>query len=245
MKVALVGLPTKNVGNQFPNAGVLLIAQYIRAGGHDVHVIDAVRYGLSVDSVAQRLKSLKPDLIGLSGIITAYHYFEPLALLLKKILPNTPVVLGGGITCVLDVIEKHTEIEYVIKGEGEHVMMSLIRLLETNQNLQDHDVPGLLVRAGDVFKHPSIEQEYPDISDSLYPAYELYDMDYYIESSTKNAYRFLEIYPEIKKRVGDGVKFFSVNITRGCPYKCTFCYRFVKKFRHPSIANAVGHLKMI
>lgn len=245
MKVVLVGLPTRNIGNKFPNIGVLTIAQYVRSQGHDVHVIDVVRYGYSVDDVLIKLKSLNPDIIGLSGIITSYYYFEPLAIKLKELLPNTPVVVGGGITCVIDMIEKYTEIDYAIKGEGEHVMLSLISLLEANHNVQDYDIAGLYVRKGHIFKHPSIEQEYPDLSNSLYPAYEFYDMDYYISSTTQNTYRFLKLYPEVREKVGEGVNFFSVAITRGCPYKCSFCFRFVKKFRHPTTANAVGHLKMI
>lgn len=245
MKFTLIALPIKSVGNQLPNLGAIAIAQKVRDLGHEVNLIDAIRYRLLNEDIVKEVDRIKPDLIGLSGIITSYYYFEPLVTILKKYFSKVPLVVGGGITCVTDLIEKYTEVDYLIKGEGEIAITELILRLSSGQKLGGGDIPGLFVRTGKGFSSPAVEQSYPDISNISFPAYDLYDMDYYIESSTKNAYRFLKLYPEIQNKVGPAVRFFPVTITRGCPYSCSFCYRLIKKFRHPTIDNAIAHFQMI
>ncbi len=245
MKFTLIALPIKSIGNQLPNLGAIAIAQKARDLGHEVDLIDVIRYRHLNEDIVKEIDMTKPDLIGLSGIITSYYYFEPLAALLKKYFPKVPLVVGGGITCAADLIEKYTEVDYLIKGEGEIAITELISRLSSGQRLDRGDIPGLFVRAGKGFSPPAVEQSYPDISNVSFPAYDLYDMDYYIESSTKNAYRFLKLYPELHKKVGPAVRFFPVTITRGCPYSCSFCYRLIKKYRHPTIDNAIAHLKTV
>jgi len=245
VRFTMIGLPTKNIGNQLPNLGAIYIAQKVRELGHSVYLIDVARYRHSIEDVVKEVGESGPDLVGISGIITAYYYFEPLSIKLKKSFPNLPVVVGGGITCINDIIEKYTDVDYLIKGEGENAISELIPMLDSPKSLEDVDIPGLFVRAEKGFRRPRVEKHYTDISDLAFPAYDLYDMEFYIDSSTQNAYRFLKLYPKIHQRIGNSVRFFPLTLTRGCPYNCLFCYRLVDKFRHPTIRNAIEHLKMV
>lgn len=245
MKFTLIALPTRNIGNQFPNIGTIAIAQTVRDLGHEVNLIDVVRYGYSKDEVITKIDKFKPDLIGLSGIITSYYYFEPLSAMLKKSFPKIPLIVGGSLVSAIDLIEKYTEVDFLVKGEGESCITKLLSRVSSGQSLDSADIPGLFVRVGGKFRSPTIEQFYPELSDIPIPAYDLYDMEYYIKSSTYNVYRFLRLYPKIHQEIGDGVRFFSVVITRGCPFSCLFCYRLIKKHRHPPIDNVIKHLRMI
>lgn len=245
MKFTLICLPTRNIGNQFPNIGAIAIAQTVRDLGHEVNLIDVVRYRYSKDEVIIEIDKFKPDLIGLSGIITSYYYFEPLSAMLKKSFPKVPLIVGGSLTSAMDLIEKYTEADFLVKGEGESCVTELISRLSSGQSLDSIDIPGLFIRVGRKFRSPTIEQSYLELSDIPIPAYDLYDMEYYTDSCTQNVYRFLRLYPKIHQEVGDRVRFFSVVITRGCPFSCLFCYRLIKKHRHPPIDNVVKHLRMI
>lgn len=245
MKVALIALPTRNTGNQFPNIGAIALAQTVRDIGHEVNLIDMVRYRHSHNDVINAIDKLNPDLIGLSGIITSYYCLEPLSAKLKKSFPNVPLIVGGSLTSALELIEKYTDINFLVKGEGENCITEVISKLSSQTSFNNIDIPGLFVRLGDKFKTPTIEQYYPDLSTVPVPAYDLYDMEYYIDSCTKNAYRFIKLYPKIHEELGNEVRFFPVVITRGCPYSCLFCYRLIKKFRYPPIDNVVKHLRMI
>ena len=244
MIVTIIDLPTKNTGNQLPNLGAIAISQQVRDIGHDVHMVDVARYRHTMDDVVKEVQSIQPGLIGFSGIITSYYYFEPLANLLKKKFSEIPLVVGGGITCVMEQIEKHTTVDYVIRGEGEIAVSELVTKLDHGKDLQTYDIPGLYVRNRERFIPPTVEQSLPDIGRISFPAYDLYDMDYYIESMTQNAYRFLKLYPQLLEDLGNSVRFFPLTLTRGCPFSCQFCYRFVKKYRHPSIETAISHLKI-
>ena len=131
MKFTLIALPTRHTGVPFPNLGAIAIAQTVRMTGHEVSLIDIVRYRYTIDEVITKVKELKPDLIGLSGIITFYYYFEPLAIMLKKFFPTIPIVIGGGITTAMDFIEANTEVDFLIKGEGENGILELISMLSS------------------------------------------------------------------------------------------------------------------
>lgn len=245
MKFTIIGLPTKNIGNQYPNLGAITIAQRVREIGHEVNLIDVVRYRYSIDEVIEQVKASKPDLVGLSGIITSYHYFEPLAVKLKQTLPGMQLVVGGGITCIAELIEEYTEVDYIVKGEGDIAITELISMLESDRNMDNADISGLFVRVGKKFKAPTTEQYYPDISNLNFPAYDLFDMNYYIQSTTQGANGCIKLYPKIHDEIGDSVRFFPIVLTRGCPYNCSFCYRLIKKHRHPTIENAIAHLKTV
>lgn len=245
MKFILIVLPIKSYANQLPNLGAIAIAETVRKLGHEVGVIDTIRYRYEIDDIIKEIRLAKPDLIGISGIITSYYYFEPLANTLKNNFPDTPIIVGGGITSAADIIEQYTKVDYLVKGEGERAITEVVSGVSREKEIEEGSIPGLFVRRNGVFVRPKIEQDYPDITDLPLPAYDFYDMDYYIASSTNNAYRFLRLYPEIYKKVGPALKFFPMTITRGCPYTCTFCYRLIRKHRHPSVLNAVMHLKAI
>jgi len=245
MKIMLIALPTKNIGNQFPNLGAIAIAQTVRDLGHDVHLIDTVRYNYSKEEIVSEISRIKPDLIGLSGLITSYYYFEPLVAAVKKSFPKIPLIVGGSITSAIDLIEKYTEVDYVVKGEGEDCISELLSRLSSARSLDVSGIPGLFAREEGKFTHPTAEQSYPDLSKIPIPAYDLYDLDYYIDSSTKNVYRSLKIYPEIRKKIGEDVRFFPIVISRGCPFSCLFCYRLIKKHRHPPVDKTIRHLRMI
>lgn len=244
MRVTLISLPTRSATPQIPNLGTIAIAQSVRDLGHEVHVVDVERYRYSTNQVIQEVERTTPDVIGLSGIITSYYFYEPLSKLLRLNFPNVPMVVGGSITSAADLIEKFSSVDYMVKGEGEDCIAALLGRLSTGETDHMNRIPGLFVRQGETFQSPNEVQSYPKLNGIPIPAYDLYDMEYYIDACTWIADNYLRLYPEIQKRTPKGTRFFPVVLTRGCPYACAFCYRLTKKFRHPTIEYAISYLKM-
>ena len=78
--------------------------------GHKVDVLDlnAERGGPVTDAgskfsvwveneIINRLDKQKPDVIGIGGIITQYKLIKKIATICKRLCPDVPIVLGGGL----------------------------------------------------------------------------------------------------------------------------------------------------
>jgi len=244
MKVTFITLPTRSPTPQIPNLGAIAIAQTVRDLGHDVSMVDVEQHQFTVAQAVAEVEKTSPDLVGISGIITSYYYFEPLSRALKRAFPDLPVMVGGSLTSASDLIEEYSGVDYMVKGEGENCISELLRRLSSGDTSTLSTIPGLFVRDGAVFAPPAAEQSYPDLSTIPIPAYDLYDMDYYVDACSRIAYHYLKLYPEVRERVGEDTRFFPVVLTRGCPYSCSFCYRLIQRFRHPPIEYAIQYLKM-
>src|SRR2546425_768200 len=70
--------------------------------------------------VVEKLERGRPDVIGLGGIITQYSWIKRLAELCKRVHPDVPIVLGGGIASSMpEVMVKRLPVDVVVQEEGE------------------------------------------------------------------------------------------------------------------------------
>ncbi|KKT29386.1 hypothetical protein A3G55_03880 [Candidatus Giovannonibacteria bacterium RIFCSPLOWO2_12_FULL_44_25] len=126
------------------------VASVARMDGHTVDVLDlnAERKGpvkdppdvfiKSVESrIVQKLQAEKPDVIGLGGIITQYTWIKRIATLCKKVYPDVPIVLGGGISsCMPEFMVKHLPIDVAIQEEGEVTFSEVLRRIELGASFE-------------------------------------------------------------------------------------------------------------
>ena len=120
------------------------VASIARMDGHTIDVLDlnAERKGPVKDSpevfikrvesrIVQKLNEAKPDVIGLGGIITQYTWIKRIALLCKKVYPEVPIVLGGGISsCLPEFMVKYLPIDVAILEEGEATFSEVLHRIE-------------------------------------------------------------------------------------------------------------------
>jgi radical SAM superfamily enzyme YgiQ (UPF0313 family) len=89
------------------------------------------------ERVAATLAQEKPDVIGLGGIVTQYHRIKQIAKLCKRIYPDVPVVLGGGIASSLPIFMlKRMGIDAVVQEEGEVTFSELLHRWEEGASLE-------------------------------------------------------------------------------------------------------------
>src|SRR3989442_4406079 len=112
--------------------------------GHTVDVLDlnAERRAPIKDSletfvrwaearVVEKLGRDRPDVIGLGGIITQYSWIKRLAELCKRVHPDVPIVLGGGIASSMpEVMVKRLPVDVVVQEEGEGTFSDALHPLE-------------------------------------------------------------------------------------------------------------------
>jgi anaerobic magnesium-protoporphyrin IX monomethyl ester cyclase len=89
------------------------------------------------ERVVAKLERGRPDVIGLGGIITQYTWIKRIAEMCKRVYPDVPIVLGGGIASSMpEFMVKRLPIDAVVQEEGEATFSELLHRLETGSPLE-------------------------------------------------------------------------------------------------------------
>jgi anaerobic magnesium-protoporphyrin IX monomethyl ester cyclase len=225
-KIAFISTPTRtNVPNGIPPLGILYLAAYLRKNGYAVQILDVARTRQSNETIIQELKDIKPDLIAISGIITAYKFIYDLVKDLKQSLPDIPIVIGGHVVLdTIDLLLKKIGCDYVITSYGEKSLMYLCEALENKRELSD--IPGLSYIENDIIHTNHGLVFFENIDDIPQPAYDLVDMEYYVTIEKHNP--TLQYCIATDKLV-PFTRSASIIGARGCTDRCSFC---VHEFEH-------------
>ena len=160
-----------------------LMANFARAKGLSVAIIDAEADGLSASEVADRVAYLRPVL----AAVVAYGHQPSASTQImgavgrtcSAIKANTPdqyvLLLGGHVAALPERTLREEEADFVAAGEGLHTLVSLTQALKTP--VPDlNAVPGLLrLVAGRVVRGPEtplvtkLDAELPGIAWDLLP----------------------------------------------------------------------------
>lgn len=182
------------------NVGVMYLAAVLKASGHTCE--------LFVEPLEQdffhAVRTYQPDVVGFSVITGAHYWALGMASLIKEMLPKVLVILGGPHPTYFPEVVNEPAVDVVARGEAELSLSELIRRLEEERDYTD--VSGLWVKKdGQIYRNevaPLVE----DLSSLPHPDHKLY-----------LKYPFYREQTEVP---------FST--TRGCPFRCSFCYNHVK-----------------
>lgn len=151
-----------------------------------------------VMNIVSDLYQREADVIGFSCYIWNIEETIKVVNILKKVMPEVKIILGGP-EVSYDVeywMERLTNVDFIVVGEGEETFHQLLTEIETTQKY--HFVYGLAYRKGDeVIVMPGRPKA--DLNELPSP------------------HRFAEDIPDLGKRV----VYFETS--RGCPFSCQFC----------------------
>ena len=161
MKVVLISMPdvvpiiVHEAALHMPNLGIACVAGNIDPE-HDVYVIDLVRKRRKVRTYLTRtLTKIQPDLVGLSAMTWQYDTCVRIARLIRGILPETRIVLGGyHATLMSEEIAASTEgqwFDFIVRGEGEEPCRRLVNALAGRDTVEE--IGSLSYRNGTRFVH--------------------------------------------------------------------------------------------
>ncbi len=137
----------------YPNImpiGQSYVAAVAAMDGHCVDVLDLnaarrqpvkespERFSAWVEQqVADALARRRPDVIGIGGIITQYKRIREIVRLCKRVYPQVPVVLGGGIASSMpEFMVRRLPVDIVVQEEGEITISELLQRLEAGESLE-------------------------------------------------------------------------------------------------------------
>ncbi len=145
------------------------------------------------------------DVIGLTSNITCYKFFKENLPRIKIQNPSSPIVVGGALVSSYGLennvlMKTFSEIDYAVIGEGEITTLNLLKNLENSstqipRGVLYRNTQGKLINTGKGEKVKNLDN--------------LPDRDY-------------DSWGDFKREIEDRI--LMVNLARGCPNSCSFCY---------------------
>ena len=207
MNVLLLSMPDSfehmpAVAIRMPNGALASLAGNIDPH-HEVAIADLILVQSSVKSTVERMvRDLAPDVVGLSVMTFQRHTALKIARLVRALRPSARIVVGGYDPSLdADAYMKSPEVDFIVRGEGEHTLCELLRALENDRS--PAGIAGLSYRTPDGFVH---------------------NRDRAVVPLASSALRL----PNRKARVLRGYTLLGRNVdvvetSRGCTYDCSFC----------------------
>lgn len=239
MKVLLINPPRENeiIGNNpsiieeerglNPPLGLLYIAGYLeRHAKHNITIIDSQVEKLDYSSLAVRISSVSPDVVGLTTMTMTLIDVIKTKNIVKRIDKNIKIVLGGPhVHLFPEETINLKNVDYLVLGEGEEAFKELLDNIDDKAALRG--IHGLVFKDDDVIVNTGIRPAIKDLDNLPFPA------------------RHLVPYKKYSSLLSVRDIATTVFTSRGCPFKCTFCDRphLGKVFRARTAKNVVDELE--
>ena len=182
-------------GQRFFPEGLAVIASVLLRAGHNVKVIDMCAQPQLTPEVCREV-----DVVGITGMINQFERVEGIISTLRGLNPKAKIMLGGPlVTCAPELMKQLLGFDFAVLGEGER---SVVELLQSDQTR------GAMVDNGASYIHPV---------DFVLPAFELFDLPWYLAGSVWPHYLSVE-------GMSKGIV-TNFMLSRGCPRlkNCDFC----------------------
>lgn len=231
MRVLLVVYDNASYIHYFPQ-GLGYIAAVLLRKGHDIVIYSQDKFHYPDEHLTEYLDKNKFDAIGV-GVIGGYYQYRKLLKISKAInrSKNRPFyMLGGhGPSPEPEFFLKKTQADVIVIGEGEITVVKLLEAVANHRSLAA--VKGIAFREGNKVvvnqRQPLIE----DLNTLPFPAYDLFPMDYYRLLRLPHATNTDFVMP--------------LSATRGCKFKCNFCYRMDEGYRTRSNESVIDEIRFL
>ena len=214
MKTLLVAVNSKYIHSSL---GIRSISYYCKQKGFDVDFCEQTIQTPLLASLAE-ISSYEPDIIGLDVHIWNKNYVYSLVSLVRKVMPQSIIILGGpevSFTTV-EAFAECPNADFIVQGEGEEVFASLLDDLKNRRRIMSKSVAwidgdGCAQNAGNL-------AVVSDLSILPFP------------------YDDMEAFKELHKIV-------YYESTRGCPFSCSYCLSGISHYvRRKPLAKVIREL---
>ena len=182
-------------------------------------------FGYSHEYIATKIREIKPFVVGISSLFTAYcNEALESAKTIKKFYPRCKIVLGGHHpTQFAKKILEYNFIDFVLQGEGEISMPMLCKALKKSNDLEQ--IPGIAFKKNNLFfiSKPSWVK---NLDSQPLPSLNLINHSFYQRKNKTST---------------------IIVSSRGCPMQCSYCSVSANSshasFRQRSVENVIKEIK--
>ncbi len=213
----------------YPPLGLMYIATVLNQNNYETKILDCVPMNLGYAEIETYIVDFQPDVVGISTYTMSMVDVLFTVNLVKKINKEIIVVLGGHhVQLYPSESIKYDNVDYILRGEAEYTFLELLKALENNFSVDEMlKIDGIgFYRDGKEFLNDKIAM-IPNVNLLPMPDRDLLPK---------------ELYQSIVGRNKMVATFMS---SRGCPYKCTFCYTPSKLYRSLSTENIIKEVKYL
>lgn len=243
MRILLIQPPLQPTGEVVAPLGLCTLAAWLMRLGYNTRIAD-----LDLETKAYSphnsqsylelfvrfVEDFQPNVVGFTSMYNNSLQAERLIRLTKQYDPNIITLAGGSHFGTLGAcsLRRIPELDYVIEGEGELSLASLLEAL--NQKSPVNNVPRLCYRIeGNVIVNPP---------GPLIDLVDLPPMWKGLESCL-NLNRYIDSAQQVKAHQP-----IYIEAGRGCPFACTFCATapfWQRKFRVKPVQQLVNEIRLL
>jgi radical SAM superfamily enzyme YgiQ (UPF0313 family) len=184
----------------FEYLGLMYLSSLLKSNGHECEMF--IKLG-SDESLARDIIRYSPHIVAFPCLTGSHRWCLSLAKILKQKNPKLITLFGGPHPTFYPGIINELEVDVICRGEGENAMLDLAASIDKKEN---HSLTAnLWVKNSDAVTQNEVRPLIPDLDRMPFPDRELY----------YRKYPFLNISRK------------SFLTSRGCPYKCSFCFNHI------------------
>lgn len=219
------------IAGNWPPGWAAYIGGAIRHGGFpDVEFLDAMAFNIDHGPLREIIRKKQPDVVLATAITPMIYKAQETLKVAQEACPGVMTILGGIHPTFMygQVLSEAPWIDYIVRGEGEEIIVNLLRSIEAGTILADRSsIKGIAyLEDGKLVATPA----HPVIADldTLTPDWSLLKWDKYI-------------YIPMNTRVA------VPNFARGCPFTCRFCsqWKFWRKYRTRDPKKFVDEIEIL
>jgi radical SAM superfamily enzyme YgiQ (UPF0313 family) len=244
MKICICTTPIRPYPTDFPPFGSMAIIQSLRGIGEDVSFYNIDYFRPSREEVETYFREQQFDLVGISAVVsTAYAYTKELSQTIRRVSPQTTVVVGGNLAASAEILLRKCAVDYCVIGDGEFIVRDLVRAL-AHAPVPDetrHGIKGICFLDSQHNFHFTGYGHAPTPEELEYPDFGILEEDgsvWHFVSDKVTAQAFID-----PAEVEPGKRIVCVQMHKGCVARCTFCHRFERGFRALPVERTLAHVQ--
>ncbi len=217
---------------------LIILGTYLSNMGIQVQIIDLellIKQGELSDNTnfyqeaAAYIKQFNVNLIGITSMCSNMPISVKLAQQLKKIIPNSYIIMGGPEPSVMseELLGNYKEIDMIVSGEGERALYEIVESYYDDNITQLQNILGTSLHLQNKVKINPARELIKCLDDETLPKYSLVNMQNYIDA---------------------GLKCIPILAGSGCVFNCIFCSTtkmWKRKFRAKSANRLIAEMDAI
>ena len=248
--------------------GILRLMTWIEKKGYSADIYDINNLRHSDEELIKNFKQTQPTVVGLSATLShCYPNVKRITKILRELFPDIWIVVGGHVSASANVILRKTEIDICVVGDGEIPFVKLLDYFKLHPTRNQIDYAGLsqikglsfidenskIKVTGNAEQLPQSEMTNPDY-DQLKVGLQKYGGDgelvhNFFEPMDKNNGFLEDIISGSSDSYGSklyekylGKTIGSLDTSRGCVARCTFCQRSQKGYRPYTVSELENYV---
>ncbi|MEM7570955.1 MAG: magnesium-protoporphyrin IX monomethyl ester anaerobic oxidative cyclase, partial [Pseudomonadota bacterium] len=205
------------IAGSWPPSWVAYLTGHLRgAGFDDIHFIDAMTENVSEEELAEKMKAIQPDVVGVTSITPSIYAAEATLKVAQEVVPDAVRMLGGVHATFMykQVLSEAPWVDVIVRGEGEEICTELMKAIDDGRYPEHrHSIKGLAFRDGEQIVATAAAPTVKEL-DKIKPDWSVLEWAQYT-------------YIPLNTRVA------IPNLARGCPFTCSFCsqWKFWRDYR--------------